>query len=203
MNHSPLHIVLSQADWLALFTHFLILSLLSIGGAITTAPEMQRYLVVDSQWLTNAQFNSSIALAQAAPGPNVLFVALVGWNVGLNAGGGLGAGAAGWGWALAGVAVAMLGIMLPSTTLTFVAARWGHRNRDLRPVRAFKQGVAPIVIALLVSTGWVLTAAHNHPAQDWRLWLLTVVTALLVWKTRIHLLWLLGAGALLGAFGLV
>ncbi|TAL66213.1 MAG: chromate transporter [Burkholderiaceae bacterium] len=203
MNHSPLHIVLSQADWLALFTHFLILSLLSIGGAITTAPEMQRYLVVDSQWLTNAQFNSSIALAQAAPGPNVLFVALVGWNVGLNAGGGLGAGAAGWGWALVGVAVAMLGIMLPSTTLTFVAARWGHRNRDLRPVRAFKQGVAPIVIALLVSTGWVLTAAHNHPAQDWRLWLLTVVTALLVWKTRIHLLWLLGAGALLGAFGLV
>ncbi|MBU6502892.1 MAG: chromate transporter [Burkholderiales bacterium] len=203
MNHSPLHIVLSQADWLALFTHFLILSLLSIGGAITTAPEMQRYLVVDSQWLTNAQFNSSIALAQAAPGPNVLFVALVGWNVGLNAGGGLGAGAAGWGWALAGVAVAMLGIMLPSTTLTFVAARWGHRNRDLRPVRAFKQGVAPIVIALLVSTGWVLTAAHNHPAQDWRLWLLTVVTALLVWKTRIHLLWLLGAGALLGALGLV
>jgi chromate transporter len=203
MNHSPLHIVLSQADWLALFTHFLILSLLSIGGAITTAPEMQRYLVVDSQWLTNAQFNSSIALAQAAPGPNVLFVALVGWNVGLNAGGGLGAGAVGWGWALAGMAVAMLGIMLPSTTLTFVAARWGHRNRDLRPVRAFKQGVAPIVIALLVSTGWVLTAAHNHPAQDWRLWLLTVVTALLVWKTRIHLLWLLGAGALLGAFGLV
>lgn len=203
MNHSPLHIVLAQADWLSLFIHFLILSLLSIGGAITTAPEMQRYLVVDQLWLTNAQFNSSIALAQAAPGPNVLFVALVGWNVGLNAGGGLGAGAAGWGWALAGMGVAMLGIMLPSATLTFFAARWGHRNRELRPVRAFKQGVAPIVIALLISTGWVLTAAHNHPAQDWRLWLLTVVTALLVWKTRIHLLWLLGAGALLGALGLV
>ena len=203
MSHSPLHIVMTQADWLALFTHFLILSLLSIGGAITTAPEMQRYLVVDRLWLTDAQFNSSIALAQAAPGPNVLFVALVGWNVGLNAGGGLGAGAAGWGWALAGMVVAMLGIMLPSATLTFFAARWGHRNRELRPVRAFKQGVAPIVIALLISTGWVLTAAHNHPAQDWPLWLLTVVSALVVWKTRIHLLWLLAAGALLGALGLV
>ncbi|WP_077562702.1 chromate transporter [Polaromonas sp. C04] len=203
MSHSPLHVVMTQADWLALFTHFLILSLLSIGGAITTAPEMQRYLVVDRLWLTDAQFNSSIALAQAAPGPNVLFVALVGWNVGLNAGGGLGAGAAGWGWALAGMVVAMLGIMLPSATLTFFAARWGHRNRELRAVRAFKQGVAPIVIALLISTGWVLTAAHNHPAQDWPLWLLTVVSALVVWKTRIHLLWLLAAGALLGALGLV
>ncbi|WP_210411620.1 chromate transporter [Rhodoferax sediminis] len=202
MSHPPLSIVMTHADWLGLFTHFMTLSLLSIGGAITTAPEMQRYLVNDRLWLTDAQFNSSIALAQAAPGPNVLFVALVGWNVGLNAGGGLGAGMAGWGFALLGVAVTMVGMMLPSATLTFFAARWGHRNRELRPVRAFKQGVAPIVIALLLSTGWVLTAGHNHPAQDWPLWLLTVVTALVVWKTRIHLLWLLGAGALLGALGL-
>jgi chromate transporter len=35
------------------------------------------------------------------------------------------------------------------------------------------------------------------------LWLLTAVTAFIVWRTRVHLLWLLGAGALLGAFGLV
>jgi len=82
----------TPADWLALFTHFLTLSLLAVGGAITTAPDMHRYLVTDQHWLTEVQFTSSIALAQAAPGPNVLFVALMGWNVGLNAGGGLGAG---------------------------------------------------------------------------------------------------------------
>ena len=203
MSHMPLNLVMTQTDWLALFTHFMTLSLLSIGGAITTAPEMQRYLVDDKLWLTDAQFTSSIALAQAAPGPNVLFVALMGWNVGLNASGGLSAGAAAWGSALLGVGITMMGIMLPSTTLTFFAARWGHRNRELRPVRAFKQGVAPIVIALLIATGWVLTAAHDNPAKDWSLWLLTVASALAVWKTRIHLLWLLGAGALLGALGLV
>ena len=57
---------LSAWDWLDLFLHFMSLSLLSIGGAITTAPEMHRYLVNARHWLSDAQFTSSIALAQAA-----------------------------------------------------------------------------------------------------------------------------------------
>lgn len=193
----------SAADWLALLLHFMSLSLLAIGGAITTAPEMHSYLVNDKAWLTDSQFTSSIALAQAAPGPNVLFIALLGWNVGMNAGGGLGAGPHAWWMALAGVAIAMVGIMLPSTTLTFAAARWGHQNRELRAVRAFKQGMAPIVIALLIATGWILAASQGSPLEHWPLWALTVATALLVWRTKLHMLWLLGAGALLGALGFV
>ncbi len=196
-------ITLTVADWFGLFTQFAMLSLLSVGGAITTAPEMHRYLVTEQQWLTEAQLTSSISLAQAAPGPNVLFVALMGWNVGLNAGGGLQAGWIGLAYALFGVFVTMFGIMLPSTTLTFMAARWGHQNRELRIVRAFKQGMAPIVIALLIATGWLLIAGHSQPAKDWPLWLLAVICMLLVWKTKIHLLWLLGAGALLGALQIV
>jgi chromate transporter len=198
-----LSLSLTAADWLALFTHFATLSLLAVGGAITTAPDMHRFLVNDQHWLTEAQFTSSIALAQAAPGPNVMFVALMGWNVGLNAGGGLSAGWMGWVYAFAGVFIAMFGIMLPSSTLTYMAARWGHQNRELQAVRAFKQGMAPIVIALLIATGWLLIAGHNQPAKDWPLWLLAVISMLLVWKTKTHLLWILGAGALLGAFGLV
>lgn len=183
------------SDWLQLFVQYLSLSLLSIGGAITTAPEMHRYLVDEHHWLTDPQFNASIAIAQAAPGPNILFVALMGWHVGINSGS--------IAMGLFGVAVTMFGIMLPSTTLTYLAAQWGHRNRSLRVVRAFKQGMAPIVIALLIATGWVLTSAHNNPAKDWRLWLLTAAAALVIWRTRLHLLWMLAAGALLGWFGLV
>ena len=144
-----------------------------------------------------------MALAQASPGPNVLFVAVMGWNVGLNAGGGLGAGSRAWTLGILGVLVMMLGIMLPSSVLTYVATRWAHRNRDMRGVKAFKAGMAPIVVALLVCTGWLLTAAHSQPARDWPLWVLTTVTALVVWRTRIHLLWLLAAGAILGAMGLI
>lgn len=194
---------LNGTDWLALLSHFLSLSLLAVGGAITTAPDMHRYLVTQQHWLSDDQFSSSIALAQAAPGPNVLFIALFGWNVGINAGGGIAAGMAAWPTAALGLLLAMLGILLPSTTLTFAAARWGHQNRELRAVRAFKQGMAPIVIALLVATGWVLTQSHGDSLKSWPLWLLTGVTALLVWRTRLHMLWLLAGGGLLGWFGWV
>ena len=196
-----LSLSLTHSDWLDLFIHFLSLSLLAVGGAITTAPDMHRYLVDQRHWLTEGQFTSSIALAQAAPGPNVLFVALMGWNIGLNAGGGTGVMA--WGYAALGVAIAMVGIMLPSTTLTFLAARWGHNNRELRAVRAFKQGMGPIVIALLIATSWILASSHSSELKNWPMWLLTGVSALLVWRTKLHLLWLLGTGALLGWVGWV
>lgn len=186
---------LGWGDWLQLFTHFMTLSLLSVGGGITTAPDMHRFLVDQQGWLTDRQYTSSVAIAQSAPGPNILFVALLGWHVGLNTGS--------LAQALLGVGVTMVGIMLPSSILVYVTSRWSHENRELRAVRAFKLGMAPIVIALLIATGWILARAHGDPARDWPLWLITAVTALIVWRTLLHLLWLLGMGGLLGWFGLV
>jgi len=196
-----MNIVLDSAHWWSLFLHFVSLSLLAVGGAITTAPDIHRYLVDETHWLTDMQFTSSIALAQGAPGPNVMFVALMGWNVGLNAAGGLAAGWPAIGLALWGVLITMVGILIPSCTLTFVATQWAHRNRELRAVKAFKAGMAPIVIALLIATGWLLTGDHDNPAKDWPMWALTAATALIVWKTKTHLLVLLGLGAFLGAKG--
>ena len=188
-------LVLGWHDWLGLFGHYLMLSLMSIGGAISTSSEMHRYLVDDKHWLSQVQFNESIALAQAAPGPNVLFVALMGWHIGMNTGS--------MAAALLGVAVTMCGIMIPSTVLTYSAAQWGHRNRELRAVRAFKLGLAPVVIALMLATSWILGSASGNARQDWKLWLLTLVSGLIIWRIRVHILWLLAAGALLGALGLV
>jgi chromate transporter len=188
-------IVMQAGDWTALLVHFLSLSLLGVGGAITTAPDMHRFLVQEKAWLTDPQFSASIAIAQAAPGPNVLFTALMGWNVGLNAGG--------LSTAALGMALALGGIMLPSSVLVYQTSRWSHRNRDLRAVRAFKQGMAPLVVALLVATGWILATAHGYALANWPAWAVTFVTAIVVWRTRLHLLWLLGAGAVLGWMGWV
>lgn len=196
-------ITLGPADWLALMTQFMALSLMAIGGVISTVPDMHRTLVDERHWLLDSQFNASIALGQAAPGPNVLFVALLGWNVGLNAAGGIQQGAVALGSACLGMALAMLGILLPSTLLTFTASRWGHQNREMRAVRAFKQGLAPVVVALLMATGWILAVNLGAAAQHWPLWLLTLISIVLMWRTKLHLLWLLGAGGLLGWFGLV
>ncbi len=104
---------LGVAQWLELFAHFLVLSLLAIGGGIVVAPDMHRLLVTQMGLLTDAQFSASIAIAQAAPGPNVLFVAVMGYQ------------AAG----LLGAAATLGGIMLPSTILALLASRWGRAPR--------------------------------------------------------------------------
>lgn len=207
---------LTAADWLSFLLHFATLSLLSIGGAVATLPDMHRYLHTEQHWITELQFASSVALAQAAPGPNVLFVALLGWHVGLNAGGGVAAGWHAWPMALMGLALAMGAILLPSSLLTYRATRWAHQNRQLLWVRAFKQGLAPVVVALMLATGWLLSsptagswagdAAHLDPwlaAQPWAGWALSVLVAVLVWKTQLHLLWMLALGAVVGALGWV
>lgn len=173
----------ADADLLALFGHFLVLSLLSIGGALTVVPEMHRLMVSRLGLLSDAQFNASIAIGQAAPGPNVLFVAAMGYQ------------AAG----LSGAAITLLGILLPSATLTYAAARWGRARRQWRALRAFKAGMAPLVIALVLATGFGLAAQ----ATGWGALAAVAVATLLAWRTRVHVLVLVGAGAALGASGLI
>ncbi len=178
----------SAADYLDLFLQFLTLSLLSIGGAISTAPEMHRFLVLQKGWLDETQFTSSIALAQAAPGPNILFVAVLGWNT------------AGW----LGALVAMLGIMLPSTTLVLAATRWAEANRSSLAVRSFTAGMAPLTLGLLVATGWLLALPYvAAPAHRWSTLALILLTVLGVLKTRLSLVWMVLGGGLLGALGWV
>ena len=174
---------MTAPDLLGLFGHFLLLSMLAIGGAIATAPDMHRYVVVQQHWITDSQFTSSVALAQAAPGPNLLFVAVIGWNV---------AG-------IIGVLVTMVGILLPSTTFTLAVSRWGHTRRESRGVRAFTSGMAPLTIGLVLATGWVLTEpSRGSPGAI----ALVAVSALAMLRTKINPLWLVGLGALVGGFGL-
>lgn len=171
-------------DLLELFGHFALLSLLAVGGMIAMAPEMHRTLVDARGWLDHLQFVDAITIAQAAPGPNVLFVTLLGWQAG---------GAAG---ALAATA----GALLPSCMLSFHAQRWLATRRDTRGVRAFRGGLAPIAVGLTLATGWVLAREAD---TGWRAGLLTAATTAVVARTRLNPLWLLAVGAGLGAGGLL
>lgn len=168
---------------LDLFLHFGMLSLLAIGGAITTAPDMQRYVVGENGWISELQFTASVAIAQAAPGPNVLFVAVVGWNV---------AG-------LAGVAATLAGSLLPSTTLALAATRYSEQRRESRFVRAITAGLAPLTLGLLLATGWILTEPIR---ASWGAMLLVPFTVLALLKTRLSPVWLVAVGAVVGALGL-
>jgi chromate transporter len=189
------------ANWAALLLHFVSLSLLSVGTPMSAVPEMYRYLVTQQHWLSGLQFSSSIALAQAMPGPNVLFVVLLGWNLGLNAAGGVNAGWPALASALLGLTISLSGFLLPALTVSYFGSGWIARNNTRLLVRAFKSGMAPLVIATLCATGWLLIAGVGDPARGWRHGALAAVSALLIWRTRIHLLWLIALGALLGACG--
>jgi chromate transporter len=182
------HSALSAADLIGLFAHFLVLSLLAIGGAITTAPDMHRYVVAEHHWISDAQFSASIAIAQAAPGPNVLFVAVIGWNVA----GPLGALAT------------MAGTLLPSTALTLLVSRWGARRRETRGVRAFTTGLTPLTIGLLVATGWLLARPYVVDGTHALAAIALVAVAIAgMLRTRLSPMWLVGIGALVGALGWV
>jgi chromate transporter len=167
--------------WWTLFGHFLALSLMSIGGAITLVPDMHRRLVLTDHLLSDTDFTAAIALAQAAPGPNVLFVALMGWYSG----------------GLGGAIVSMLGVMIPSTTLALAASRWVSTRRHWLSVQAFQTGMAPVTVGLLLATGWLLMPSIDHPGAM----ATSIIVAILVWQTKIRLIWLVAAGALLGGMG--
>jgi chromate transporter len=179
---------LSSSDLLGLFGHFLVLSLLAVGGAITTVPDMHRFIVAEHHWLTDAQFTASIAIAQAAPGPNVLFVAVLGWNVA----GPLGALAT------------MVGCLLPSTVLSLWATRWGMQRRETRGVRAFTAGLTPLTLGLLLSTGWVLSQPYlvnaDHRGGALALIALSVVVLM---RTKLSPIWLVAIGMIAGGLGWV
>src|SRR5262245_7100846 len=92
---------------------FGMLSLVSIGGINVLLPEIHRQVVDVHGWMSDAAFANLFAIANAAPGPNVIVISLIGWQV---------AG-------LAGLLVATLAIMIPSCSLAFLVgrgiARWG------------------------------------------------------------------------------
>ena len=193
--NDTLTLAMLWTDWFNLFKHFASISIASVGGPLVLLPEVHHFLVEHQNWLTDAQFRASIVIAQASPGPNVMFVALMGWNIGLNAGG--------FGWAAFSAVICMVGILLPSSLLIFVTARWVQKHQNLRAVRAFKLGLSPVVISMMIAAGWLLATANTTMTHDWPLWVVAAVTTLIVYRTKVHMLYLLAIGAVLGASGLL
>jgi chromate transporter len=171
------------AAWLSLVGNVMAVSILSVGGALTVAPELSRLLVDRLRLMDQASFATSVALAQAAPGPNALYSAVLGYQI---------AG-------LGGAALLLVAFMAPTTAVALVVARFGSARGHHRAVVALKAGLAPISIAMLVATAWILASQTPAPAPI----AVAAVTTLLVWRTRLHLLWMVGAGALLGILGVL
>ena len=163
---------------------FSMLSLIAVGGAITVLPEMHRSVVEVHGWMSGAQFAELFALAQAAPGPNILVVSLVGWKV---------AG-------LSGALVATAAMCAPSCVLAFAVSRIWQRFRGTRWRTLVQDGLAPVTVGLLLAGGYLITLSADDSIGAFAI---TGVTAALVLTTRIHPLWLFAAAGLVGLAGWV
>ncbi len=131
---------MTPQELLALFAHFLSLSLFATGGAMALASDMHRYVVDGHGYLTHTQFMNSIALAQAAPGPNLLFVTVMGWQI---------AG-------LPGALATTLGLALPALVFPMMVSRAGRLPQFKRLLRALQRGLGPVALGLMASTSFLL-----------------------------------------------
>jgi chromate transporter len=175
---------MDRLDLGALFLHFLILWFVAIGGPSAILPDIHRYVVEVHHLLTNTQFAEIYTLAQVAPGPNVLYVTLIGWHV------------AGW----AGAAATTIPLLVPASTLTLLAGHLNERYPNAPIGRAIRRGLTPITIGLMFASATILMRAVNH---DWHGYLITLVTVAVVLRKSWNPLWLLAAGAVAGMVGLV
>jgi chromate transporter len=166
----------------ALALIFAQLSLIAFGGGNTILPEMHRQMTEVHHWLTDADFAALFALAQAAPGPNMMVVPLIGWHI------------AGW----SGMLVSTLAIFGPSSILTAVALRmWGRfEHRSWR--QAIQAGLVPISVGLVAASAILIVQAAD---REWVLLAITAGVVLIGTRTRVHPLWLLAAGAVVGWSG--
>lgn len=166
----------SDLGWLALI--YAQMSLLAVGGVASVLPEMQRQVVDARGWMGPAEFAALYALAQAAPGPNMMVATLVGWRV---------AGAP-------GALVATLGMIGPSSVLTWATTGAWHRFRNTPWRQRIQAGLVPLTVGLVMAGAALLTASTTH---GWLPGVITAATAAATLGTRLHPLLLLAAGALL------
>lgn len=170
---------------LALFLEFALLSFVAFGGATALLPEMHRVVVENHAWLDDATFTHLYAIAQAAPGPNVLVVSLIGWEI---------AG-------VAGALAATLGLCLPMSVLIFLLIdRWQAWSGQ-RWQRAVQAGVAPLAVGLVFSGATLIGQSAGFGWAGWAL--VGVVLAVSLRYRAVHPLWLIGLGALAGGLGWV
>jgi chromate transporter len=158
---------------------FATLSLVAVGGANAVIPDIHRQVVDTLGWMDNATFANLFAIAQAAPGPNVLMVSLIGWHM------------AGF----PGLTVATVAMILPSSLLAFTAGRLLNRLSGAPWVSITKAGLVPLAIGLILASGLIMAIASHH---GWPSGVISLAAAIFILASERNPLWILSGGALLG-----
>ncbi|MEY3419412.1 MAG: hypothetical protein RJA46_1183 [Pseudomonadota bacterium] len=156
---------------------FALLSVLAVGGGTAVLPEMQ--IILAHQFgIDHTQFVHIYSIGQLAPGPNMLMVLAIGYQI---------AG-------LIGAGVVLLSFFLPSSVLCFYVGRIWNRFGESPWRRSIQNALEPISIGLM-SSG-VFAVAKASVVSGITL-MLALVTLYLILRTKINpVLVILGSGGL-------
>jgi len=160
------------------------MSLFAVGGATSVLPDLHRRVVENNGWASNAEFAEMVGLSQAAPGPNMLIVSLIGWKIA----------------EFPGALAAFIGMCAPSSLLVFSLSRFWERNRDRLWNKTLTAALGPIAIGLTIASGYLVTLGASTSLGAG---VLVAVTALATLLTKAHPIWFIALGALAGLFGWV
>ena len=168
----------------SLFLKLSTFSLLAFGGINALLPVLYDLSVNQEHWINGQTFSDYFAIAQAAPGPNLMTVTLIGWNVG----------------GVLGAAIATLAISWPSSIMIYFLQRTILNMQDKEKQQAIQFAAGALAVGLVLSAAWQIALQINHSLTAYAL---TIGTIAIVFFTRWHPLYLIAIGALLGVLGFI
>ena len=154
---------------------FALLSVLAVGGGTAVLPEMQ--IILAHQFgIDHTQFVHIYSIGQLAPGPNMLMVLAIGYQI---------AG-------LIGAGIVLLSFFLPSSVLCFYVGRIWNRFGESPWRRSIQNALEPISIGLMSSGVYAVAKASVVSGITL---MLALVTLYLILRTKINpVLVILGSG---------
>jgi chromate transporter len=166
-----------------LVLYFLRLGSSGFGGPIALVGYMQRDLVEQRGWFSDAEYRQGLALAQTMPGPLAAQLAM--WFGYLQAG------------FLGAAAVALPFVMPPCVLVTAVAFLYA-KYQGLAVVHEIFLGVGPAVLAIIAIAAYKLARTTNE--SDPLLWGIAAAVCAVTAIVKTEIVWLFLAA---GAFGVV
>jgi chromate transporter len=162
---------------------FLKVGFVFFGGGFVLVPILHQRLVAQLHWLNNREFLDGVAISNLTPGPIAVLATFAGYHL------------CGVGGALLATAALFAPAMLLMTLLSKGYSRFKGNER----FEDFLSGVSPAVAGLIVGAAALLGPSALHGAPAWGLMALAL---LLLLKFKVHPVFPLAVGAILGASGL-
>ena len=133
--------------YLQLFYSYLKIGFFGFGGGYAMLSLIQNEVVVQHNWLTNAEFTDIVAVSQMTPGPIAINSATyVGYEV------------SGF-W---GSVVATFAVCLPALTLMILLTKFYLKLKDNRYLKSTIRAMHPVIIGMILAAALLLI----FPASD-------------------------------------